>query len=142
MAAFPHRLVAGLISLVCAGAATPAPVQAQINFRLRVGEPEYYGRIDTRDYARPYLINQRAILVRPQPWGRRVQPIYLRVPPGHARNWNRHCHRYNACSVPVYFVRDDWYRNVVVPRARYRSSYQQDRRWKPDKEGKRQRQDR
>jgi hypothetical protein len=28
-------------------------------------------------------------------------------------NWRKHCRKYNACGVPVYFVRHDWYeRNV------------------------------
>ena len=32
-----------------------------------------------------------------------VQPIYLHVPPGHAKNWRKHCAHYNACGQPVYF---------------------------------------
>jgi hypothetical protein len=34
--------------------------------------------------------------------------VYLRVPPGHRRNWSRFCGRYDACGRPVLFVRDDW----------------------------------
>lgn len=33
----------------------------------------------------------------------------MRIPPGHQKNWSKHCARYNACGVPVYFVREDWY---------------------------------
>jgi hypothetical protein len=33
------------------------------------------------------------------------QPLYLHVPPGHAKKWSKHCARYNACGQPVYFVR-------------------------------------
>jgi hypothetical protein len=36
-------------------------------------------------------------------------PVYVHVPPGHARNWRRHCHRYNACGHPVYFVKSAEY---------------------------------
>ena len=39
-----------------------------------------------------------------------VQPIYLHVPPGHAKNWRKHCHKYNACGQPVYFVVSDEYK--------------------------------
>ena len=39
----------------------------------------------------------------------RVEPVYMRVPPGHQKNWAKHCAKYNACGVPVYFVREDWY---------------------------------
>ena len=34
-------------------------------------------------------------------------PLYLHVPPGHAKKWSKHCGRYNACGRPVYFVRVD-----------------------------------
>jgi len=44
----------------------------------------------------------RAVVVRPE-------PVYLWVPPGHRKNWAAHCREYNACGVPVYFVRHDWY---------------------------------
>jgi hypothetical protein len=43
-------------------------------------------------------------------------PIYLRVPPGHARNWRKHCHQYNACGERVYFVQNNWYQREYVPR--------------------------
>ena len=42
-------------------------------------------------------------------------PIYLRVPPGHAKNWRKHCHKYNACGERVYFVQDNWYSREYVP---------------------------
>lgn len=41
----------------------------------------------------------------------RYDPMYLYVPPGHRKKWDKHCSRYNACSRPVYFV------NVASPRA-------------------------
>ncbi|HYS12289.1 MAG TPA: hypothetical protein VEN28_03180, partial [Burkholderiaceae bacterium] len=41
------------------------------------------------------------------------QPVYMWVPYGHRKNWARHCARYNACGVPVYFVRHDWYEREV-----------------------------
>jgi hypothetical protein len=51
-------------------------------------------------YAQPMLIEQ---LEAPPP------PVYLHVPPGHARNWRKHCREYNACNRPVYFVRSAEY---------------------------------
>lgn len=32
------------------------------------------------------------------------QPIYLAVPPKHAKKWHKHCHRYGACTRPVVLV--------------------------------------
>ncbi|MEK8031171.1 hypothetical protein AACH06_10125 [Ideonella sp. DXS29W] len=60
--------------------------------------------------AQPVVVRQPRVVVA-QP----VQPVYLWVPPGHQRHWSRHCHRYNACGVPVYFVKESWYRTHVAP---------------------------
>lgn len=38
-----------------------------------------------------------------------LEPIYLHVPPGHAKHWAKHCREYNACGRPVYFVRSAEY---------------------------------
>ena len=54
------------------------------------------------------------------------EPLYLRVPPGHSRDWKRYCGRYDACGRPVYFVRNDWYNNVYSPR--YREDHREGRR--------------
>jgi len=37
------------------------------------------------------------------------EPVYMWVPPGHRKNWRKHCGQYHACGVPVYFVQDQWY---------------------------------
>ncbi len=81
-----------------------------------VDEPGFYGRLDLGGYPSPRLLYPDAIIINrvasPPP------PAYLRVPPGHAKKWAKHCHRYNACGQPVFFVNDDWYQNVYVPRYR------------------------
>jgi hypothetical protein len=43
-------------------------------------------------------------------------PIYLRVPPGHAKHWSKHCREYNACGERVFFVQDNWYNREYAPR--------------------------
>ena len=52
-------------------------------------------------YAQPVVVVPPAVIVGAPP----VEPIYLRVPPGHEKHWDKHCHEYNACNRPVYFVR-------------------------------------
>jgi hypothetical protein len=37
------------------------------------------------------------------------------VPPGHAKDWAKHCGKYNACGERVYFVKENWYNEVYVP---------------------------
>ena len=88
---------------------------------VQFGQAGFYGRLDIGNYPQPQLIYrepriiQRVSVVQP--------PLYLVVPPGHAKKWSKHCGRYNACSRPVYFVQESWYNHEVVPRyhdARYR----------------------
>lgn len=90
--------------------------QAQAGVSISMGEPGFYGRIDIGNIPAPRLIYAEPMIVRPiRTW---YPPIYLRVPPGHAKHWYKHCHEYEACGRPVYFVEDAWYREVYIPRYR------------------------
>lgn len=84
-----------------------AHAQAYVNATVG-GElaPGVYGRIQIGNappppllYPQPVIIHQPAIVI-PR------SPIYLYVPPGHAKNWGKHCARYNACNQPVYFIKE------------------------------------
>ena len=104
-----HRrfLSGATAALLLAAAAGGAQAQAYVN--ATVGgqlAPGVYGRIDIGNappppliYPEPVIIHRPAVVV-PR------SPIYLYVPPGHAKNWGKHCARYNACSQPVYFVQE------------------------------------
>ena len=56
-------------------------------------------------YAQPVVVERAPVIIGAPP----VEPIYLHVPPGHAKHWAKHCHEYNACNRPVYFVRSAEY---------------------------------
>jgi len=108
-------------------AAITAPsFSADVGVSLSIGQPGFYGHIDIGDFPRPQVIYQqprviyRAAMHRP--------PIYLHVPPGHAKNWRRHCHEYNACNERVYFVQNNWYQHEYVPRYQERHGDRRDRR--------------
>jgi hypothetical protein len=94
-----------------------AAAQTSVGVSVSVHQPGVYGRIDIGNapppvvYARPVIITQPAVVVP-------AQPTYLYVPPGHQKNWRKHCHRYNACGQPVYFVKESW----------IRERYEEDRR--------------
>lgn len=84
--------------------------------------PGVYGqvRIGNEDppplvYAQPMIIERQAA---PPP------VIYLHVPPGHARNWRKYCHEYNACNRPVYFVRSEEYEPGYERRDRGNEHYE------------------
>ena len=72
----------------------------------RPGDADYYGPIVISGSDRPALIYEH-----PRVIGRRSrgEPLYIRVPPGHAKHWQKHCAKYNACDRPVYFIDERWY---------------------------------
>ncbi|UJP04914.1 MAG: hypothetical protein LZF61_08650 [Nitrosomonas sp.] len=91
---------------------------------ISIGQPGFYGQITLGDhfpvprviYSTPRVAIQPAATMQ-------QQPVYLHIPPGHAKKWHKHCHRYNACHIPVYFVQEDWYNTVYVPQ--YARQHQQ-----------------
>lgn len=103
-------------ALTLSVAAYAAPASADLGISVRIGEPGFYGQLDIGYVAPPRLIYSQPVVVVEH--YRPAAPIYLRVPREHSRHWNRHCGRYNACARPVYFVRDEWYRDVYAPRYR------------------------
>jgi len=92
---------------------TPA-LAADVGVSVSIGQPGFYGRLDIGDYPQPQVIYRQPIVVERAPMSR--PPIYLRVPPGHAKHWSKNCHKYNACGERVYFVQDNWYSREYVPR--------------------------
>lgn len=104
------------VTAVLATLLVTSTTQAEVGVSISVGEPGFYGRIDIGNYPPPRLIYEEPVIVRRvKTW---YPPIYLRVPPGHVNKWYKHCDQYNACGRPVYFIQDDWYREVYVPRYR------------------------
>jgi hypothetical protein len=98
-------IAALLLSSLPARAGTPI-------INLTVGgeiSPGVYGQVQFGNGPPPAVINAQPMLVVPAPQGATVEPMYLHVPPGHAKHWSRYCHRYNACKRPVYFVKSGRY---------------------------------
>jgi hypothetical protein len=122
-----------LIALAFGAAASAAPAFADVGVSIRIGEPGFYGQLDIGSYDRPRIINSRPVII--ARGYRYAAPVYVRVPPGHQRNWKKHCGRYDACGRPVYFVRDEWYRDVYSPR--YRRDHDHDRRGHDRYDGRR-----
>jgi hypothetical protein len=121
---FRHLAQAGAavgLALLAIGAQAQLPyVNATVSGQL---QPGVYGRIDIGNappppliYAQPVIIQRPAVFVQ-------QQPMYLHVPPGHAKKWSKHCGKYNACGQPVYFVKvrgdDDYERGNYQSRGDY-----------------------
>lgn len=120
-----------VLALAAAAAAAPATA-ADVGVSITIGQPGFYGQIDIGN-TRPQLIYPQPMIIErvaaPPP------PLYLRVPPGHEKNWAKHCAKYNACGRPVYFVSGDWYEREYVPH--YRDHYDRERdAWRDDDRGR------
>lgn len=111
------------IFIVMAIAIATSVDAAGLGVSISVGQPGFYGHIDVGDFPEPELIYPRPVVIVPPPRGVAPQPLYLHVPPGHEKNWKRHCKKYNACGRPVYFVRNQWYNKIYVPEYQARNRH-------------------
>ncbi|HYC41678.1 MAG TPA: hypothetical protein VEB70_01680 [Noviherbaspirillum sp.] len=103
-----HRTVVTTVALLLASVAVGAHATT---ISLSVGgevAPGVYGRVEIGNAPPPVLYAQPVIIAR-QARPVAAQPVYMHVPPGHAKNWAKHCHKYNACTQPVYFVKSAEY---------------------------------
>jgi hypothetical protein len=105
-----RALLPTILALVGAASSVHA-ANVDVGVSVQISQPGIYGRIDIGRFpqpqvvvAQPVVIQRPVVVVAAPP-----EPVYLWVPPGHRKHWGKHCGRYNACGVPVYFVRDDWY---------------------------------
>ena len=104
-----------LIAAAIATATVTIPaLAADVGVSISIGQPGFYGQIDIGGYPPPQVIYHQPRVIQRVPMDR--PPIYLRVPPGHAKHWSKNCHKYNACGERVYFVQDSWYNREYVPR--------------------------
>lgn len=131
-----------IAAAVAVATSIPAPVFAtDVGVSISVGQPGFYGRLDIGDFPPPQVIYRQPVAIGRVSVNR--EPIYLRVPRGHARKWSKHCHEYNACGERVLFVQDKWYTREYVPRYREqhrerrdeggRDEHQNDRRGREQK---------
>jgi hypothetical protein len=117
----PTRAIALTMSLL-----GPAAWATDVGVSVQISQPGVYGRVDIGRFPQPAVIVTQPVVVAPPPppvvvaAPRAVvvqpQPVYMWVPPGHRKNWKKHCREYGACGTPVYFVRHDWYNHHVMAR--------------------------
>lgn len=114
-----------LFAVALIGCGVGGAQATDVGVSIAVSQPGVYGRIDIGRFPAPSVVVAQPVVVAPALVP--VQPVYLWVPPGHRNNWAKHCGRYGACGVPVYFVQDEWYDRHVLP-ARYAEAERADRR--------------
>jgi hypothetical protein len=100
-----------------------AQAATNVGVSVSINQPGFYGRVDIGDQ-QPVVIYPQPIIIQQSPVAVHQRPIYLRVPPGHSKDWARYCSRYRACGQPVYFIRD------AAPAPRYDNRRDdRDQRW-------------
>jgi hypothetical protein len=107
-------LLAAALATIALTAINTQAFAADVGVSLSIGQPGFYGRINIGGYPQPQVLYRQPIAIQRVPMDR--PPIYLRVPPGHAKQWKQHCRDYNACGERVLFVQDRWYNREYVKR--------------------------
>jgi len=103
-----------ILPVLALSAGTPlAHAQVSVNATI-TGEvvPGVYGQVVIGSRPPPPVVYAQPVVVQPAPvvvGAPAVEPVYLHVPPGHAKHWRKHCHEYHACDRPVYFVKSAEY---------------------------------
>lgn len=100
-------LLAVIAVLLAVLAAAPAAAQTSVGVSIGINQPGVYGRVDIGNVPPPVVYAQ-PVVIAPAPVAVYQRPVYLYVPPGHQKNWAKHCSHYGACNQPVYFVQESW----------------------------------
>jgi hypothetical protein len=101
--------IAAIALVACCAA--PAFAETNVGVSIGINQPGVYGRIDIGSFPQPAVIYSQPVIIAPQAMVVRPQPVYLYVPPGHQKDWAKHCSHYAACGQPVYFVQESWVRD-------------------------------
>jgi hypothetical protein len=97
---------AKVVALMFLLAASLAHANDNVNVDVTVsGEitPGVYGRIELGNKPPPPVIYTKPVIITKVKHS--SEPIYLHVPPGHEKHWDKHCAEYHACDREVYFVK-------------------------------------
>lgn len=101
------------LSIAAFAAAQLAAAQAaEVDVRVILSSeiaPGVYGRVDIGPAPPPPVLYAKPVVIVRERHVAPPPPIYMHVPPGHAKNWRKHCHKYGACNRPVYFVVSEEY---------------------------------
>ena len=102
-----RQVRAGLMGLLLATLGVAASAQVSIGGSVS-GQiaPGVYGRVDIGGAPPPPLIYQQPVIIAPPRVVVPAPPVYMYVPPGHAKHWGKHCAKYGACGQNVYFLRN------------------------------------
>ena len=114
MNAFRNVAIAAIAIVTTAPLASAADKDASAVIAGPV-TPGVYGRVSVANKPLPPLVYEQAMFVERPDTAGRVEPLYLHVPPEHAKNWRKYCDKYQACDHPVFFVKSAEYEPGYEP---------------------------
>jgi hypothetical protein len=118
-----HGLLGLFLGLGLTASAFAAPsVNVTIDGQVA---PGVYGRINIGNGPAPVLVYPQPVVIYQPVRPMQASPIYLSVPPGHAKDWRKHCRHYNACGQQVYFVRTAEYEPGYRDHRGHKDKYEQ-----------------
>lgn len=97
-------------------------------------KPGVYGQVQIGNTQRPMVVYDQPRVIVVDKRRVRDEPIYLHVPPGHAKHWDKHCREYHACDRRVYFVRSQEYEPEYQREHEHRDDYREEKEHKHGKE--------
>jgi hypothetical protein len=107
--------IVGAMALAAGSMLATSAWATDVGVSIEVSQPGVYGRVDIGRFPQPVVIQQAPVIIaQPAVVVAQPQPVYMWVPPGHRKKWGKHCHKYNACGAPVYFVQNTWYQQHVM----------------------------
>lgn len=101
-------LLSGLLALQAAPSAFAGDLGINVILSGEV-RPGVYGQVQLGNTPRPVVVYEQPRVIVVNRRYAHEEPIYLHVPPGHAKHWDKHCREYHACERRVYFVRSEEY---------------------------------
>lgn len=101
-------LISGLLALQTAPSVFAGDLGINVILSGEI-RPGVYGQVQLGNTPRPAVVYERPRVIVVDKRYVHEEPIYLHVPPGHAKHWDQHCREYHACERRVYFVRSEEY---------------------------------
>lgn len=117
--------LAGLLALQTMQSASASDLGINVIVAGEI-QPGVYGQVQIGNAPRPVVVYEQPRVVVVNRRYEREEPIYLHVPPGHAKHWDKHCREYHACERRVYFVRSEEYEPAYQQREHDRHEHERD----------------
>ena len=78
-------------------------------------DPGIFGVIDVSKFGKPPVINRKPVVGDRSKPAAGAKAVYVHVPAGREHRWPTLCKTYAACTVPVYFVTEEWFVGTYLP---------------------------